>query len=330
MTEGNYPELSIVIPTWNGWDLLQQCLESLRNQSFQDFEVVVVDDGSTDDTPNRLASAWPGVRCVACPANRGFAPAVNAGIAVARGTWVFLLNNDVTLEPPCLELLMKTARESSHSMLCPLVFWAEDPRFIYSAGDALLRNGRPASRGFRRPRDSYTPSCDPFGVSGGYGLFRKALLDEVGVLDERFVAYFEDADLCFRARWAGHTAALVPEAVAHHVGSASIEGKFWWRTRQCFQNHALLVVKNYSAPLLWRNRGAIVRERRHQWARVFNTARSEWGLLRAAAFTFFAWWGLLRRLPGALRDRRGILRGRKLDIDAMQRLLAREDDAHGL
>jgi len=330
MKESPTPVLSVIIPTWNGWALLESCLDSLRRQTFQDMEIIVVDDGSTDGTPERLADRFPEVRCILSPANRGFAPTVNLGLAEARAPWVFLLNNDVTLEARCVEKLMECAREETYSMIAPLVLCAESPELIYSAGDALGVSGRPTSRGFRCARACWTSKGEPFGVSGGYGLFRKALLDAIGPLDEAFVAYFEDADLCFRARWAGHRATVVMGAEAWHVGGASIGGRTWWRTRQCFQNHALLVVKNFSLSLLWGNRRALLRERRHQWGRIFGAARNEWGSARAVAFCLGAWWGLLVRLPGALRHRRAILRGRVLGDSAMQALLETGDSHEGL
>ncbi|MCF6287126.1 MAG: glycosyltransferase family 2 protein [Candidatus Hydrogenedentes bacterium] len=370
------PALTVVIPTWNGWDLLHDCLESLRRQTFQasvydqghatpsfprtwesrtrqelpkttldprvredddplsrsgvepfpfqGMEIIVVDDGSTDETPAHLKTEFPEVQCLVSPVNLGFAATANRGLAAARAPWVFLLNNDVTLAEDCIEKLMACAREGTYSMISPMVLWAEDPQLIYSAGDGIGVNGRPVSLGYKEPHANYVPESEPFGVSGGYGLFRKTMLDEIGLLDEAFVAYFEDSDLCFRARWAGHAATLVPDARARHIGSASIQGRTWWRTRQCFQNHALLVLKNYSLPLLWKNLGPIMRERCHQWSRVFRVARSEWGTARAVGFTLAAWWGLMRRVPSALHTRQGILRKRRIDNNTMQVLLEKE------
>ena len=330
MTAPTIPEISVVIPTWNGWELLDACLQSLGKQTHKDMEIIVVDDGSTDDTPSRLAAAYPEVTCVVSPVNRGFAPTANQGLVMARAPWVFLLNNDVTLEAQCIEKLLECAREGTYRMICPLVLWTEDPQLIYSAGDSIGVNGRPVSLAFKLSRDEVTAFTSPFGVSGGYGLFRRDMLEEIGMLDNTFVAYFEDADWCFRARWAGHAATLVPEAVAWHVGSASIQGRIWWRTRQCFQNHALLVWKNFTWRLLWRNRSALVKERCHQWARLFSVARNEWGAVAALGVTLSAWVGLLRRMPAALRARRSSGRYRRLQDDVMQDLLERGGDSGGL
>jgi len=249
---------------------------------------------------------------------------------MARAPWVFLLNNDVTLEPQCIEKLLECAREGTYRMICPLVLWTEDPQRIYSAGDSMGVNGRPVSIAYKQPREAVTAFPAPFGVSGGYGLFRRDMLEEIGMLDNTFVAYFEDADWCFRARWAGHEAALVPDAVAFHVGSASIQGRIWWRTRQCFQNHALLVWKNFTWRLLWWNRRALLKERLHQWKRLFAVARNEWGALVALGVTLWAWVGLLRRMPAAIRARRALGARRRLGDDSMQALLVQGDDVRGL
>jgi len=318
---GDRPELSVVIPTWNGLDLVRKCLDSLAGQGYVEFETIVSDDGSTDGTAAAIHDTYPNVTVVVSEENRGFVSAANRGIEASRGQWVFLLNNDVTLAPDCLERLMHAARTGAAGMFAPLVLWTEDDRLIYSAGDGVDRNGRPFSQGYKLPREQFHPPMEPFGVSGGYGLFRRDLLDDVGLFDPAFGAYFEDSDLCFRARWAGYRAAVVLDAVAWHEGSATIRDRLWWRTRQCYQNHVLLVIKNFSFSMLCWNAGSIARERLHQCARLFTVARSEWGARRALAYTVAAWFGLAARIPGALARRRGIMSRRRCSSVEMQRWL---------
>lgn len=314
-------KLSIVIPTWNGLALLRPCLESVRAQTWQDFEIIVSDDGSTDGTDAWLAASYPEVVVLRSERNLGFVAAANRGIVRAQGAWLFLLNNDVTLAEDCLAHLMAAADQNQAAMLAPVVLWTAEPQLVYSAGDQIGKNGRPNSVGYGLVQGSFTIRERPFGVSGGYGLFRSDLLDRVGILDPAFGAYFEDADLCFRARWAGFDALLVPEARAWHVGSASIQGRTWWRTRQCYRNHALLVIKNFSIRMLIWNASPLLAERRHQTRRLFNAARHEWGTLRAVAQVAMTWVALMARVPGALVQRRQILRNRKLSDEAMQALL---------
>ncbi|HEO69740.1 MAG TPA: glycosyltransferase, partial [Candidatus Hydrogenedentes bacterium] len=318
------PKISVVIPTWNRKHLLAECLDSLAEQTFRDFEIIVVDDGSTDDTAAMLRDAYPGVRVVGLPENQGFCVATNAGIRETRGELVLLLNNDMTLEPDALDQL--TTGADGAQLCAPLVLWRDAPETVYGAGDVQRASGRPESIGFRARLDAFQAPDAVFGVSAGAGLYRRSVFEQVGLLDERFEAYFEDSDLNFRARLAGFRARHVPQAVAYHVGSASIEGRTWWRARQCFRNHALLVVKDMPAPLLMRHAPAILREHLHQAARAFSAARSEFGALRAAVVVAHAWLSILAHVPHACAERAVIQRTTVLtarEVDAL--LLHRRD-----
>ena len=338
------PRLAIVIPTWNRKELLAACLASLEAQTFQDFEVIVVDDGSTDGTAGLIELEYPTVRLVRLTRNRGFCVATNAGIRAALGLppdpkaqrkdkglqplasgseveFVMLLNNDMTLEADCLGHLVATAGFDDAAMFAPLVLWLDDPTTVYGAGDRQHANGRPESIGFRCARDGFAFPDAIFGVSAGAGLYRRAVFERVGLLDERFVAYFEDSDLNFRARLAGLRAAFVRDAVAHHVGSASIEGRAWWRARQCYRNHALLVLKNMPTELMRENAPAICAERRHQLRSAFSAARAEFGAARAAWEVLSAWLSTLRHVPHALAARREIQRGRAIGTAELAALL---------
>ena len=312
------PELSVIIPTWNHSPLLRECLDSLRAQTFDGFEVLVVDDGSTEDIA-RVCTEFSAT-CLRSEQNLGFARAVNRGIAAARGNYLFLLNNDMTLAPDALAQLHATARATGAGMVAPLVCWRDQPGMIYSAGDCIRANGRPESIGFRKPLAGFAMPERIFGVSAGAGLYDRRLFDTVGYLDPRFVAYFEDADLCFRARLAGFTAALAPEARAWHVGSASIAGRTWWRAKQCCRNHALLVVKNMPTRLLLTHLPEILRERAHQWRCCFSAARADSGALWALGVVASTWLALIAALPHALHERRRIQKSRRLGNSDLVRL----------
>lgn len=315
--------LSVVIPTWNRKDLAAECLASLDAQTFRDFETIVVDDGSTDGTADAIAAAFPSVRIVGLSENRGFCVAVNAGIREARGAFILLLNNDMTLDSACLERLMSAASSSDAALFAPLVLWREQPSLIYGAGDAQRVDGRPESIGFRCPLDAFRFPESIFGVSAGAGLYRRAVFDRAGVFDESFIAYFEDSDLNFRARLAGFRAALVPEARAYHLGSASLGGRNGWRAKQCCRNHALLLIKNMPAALIVQYLPSIVAERAHQVSRVFSACRAESGATRAAAETVATLLAILRALPHAFRERSRIQRTRVISVAELDKLLSR-------
>ena len=154
-------------------------------------------------------------------------------------------------------------------------------------------------------------------------MYRREVFERVGLFDETFLAYFEDADLCFRARLAGFEAACVSEAVAYHVGSASQEGKTWWRSRQCFRNHALLVLKNMPLSVMLRFAPHIFWERLHQARMLVTSARAEFGLARAVLELVQASSEIFRLLPHVLRSRRVVARLRTISDRALSDLLTR-------
>jgi GT2 family glycosyltransferase len=315
--------VSVVIPTWNGRDLLASCLESLNAQTFRDFDARVVDDGSTDDTAAMLERRFPHVRVIRFPQNRGFCAAVNAGIARAEGNLIVLLNNDMTLAPGFLEHLVAAADASDAALFAPLILWRDDPFIIYAAGDQQLANGRPVPMAFRCSLEEFEFSKEVFGVSAGAALYRREVFDTIGTFDPYFNIYFSDSDVSFRARLAGFKAEFMREAVAYHVGSASLLGKTLKRTRQCYVNHALLVIKNMPWALLVRHGPAILAERVHQTRRLFSAARTERGAMRAAAILLSAWMSMWRRLPHAVRERRRIQKSRKISLTELEALLTR-------
>lgn len=320
--------LTVVIPSWNRCDLVTTCLASLQKQTWRAFHTVVVDDASEDDTCEAIKRDFPEVEIVRNATRSGFARSINAGLRVARTPWVFLLNNDITLEPDALRQLMDTAKTTQADLLTPLMLWQDAPDMVYAAGDFVRKNGRPESHGFRVPRDSFSPQTSVFGVTFGAALLSQRALREVGELDASFGAYFEDADWCCRARLKGFRARCVPDAVVYHVGSASIQKELWWRARQCWQNHALLVVKNFPAPLLFGFLPEILRERCHQARRLLSAARAERGAAWAVWVYLAAQCALCRRLPGALIRRRRIQASRTVSPGIFADWLE-EEDGHG-
>lgn len=318
------PDLSVVIPTYNRRDLLGTCLKSLRQQTYTDFSLIVVDDGSSEDIQSFVTDTWPGADVVRLPRNGGFAGAANAGLKRAKTPYVMLLNNDMTLEPDAIEKLHAAMKAGLGDMVAPLVVWRDYPTTVYSCGDRIRTSGRPEAIGFRAPREQLHVPDHPFGVSAGAALYKRTMFGEIGYLDERFVAYFEDSDLCFRARLAGFTAAVVPDAVAYHVGSASLQGRLWWRSRQCFRNHTLLIMKNMPMGLLVRYAPEIGRERVHQLQSFVNAARAELGSWRTVQLVALTALDLLSQLPYAWRERLRIQRSRKITNEQLHVLLTRE------
>lgn len=323
MTEAESHSLTIIVPTYNQSALLTECLESLAVQTLQDFDVVVVDDGSSEDIASAVSAACPTARVIRLDTNEGFARAANAGLKSSSAERLMLLNNDMTLEPNCLEKLIAAMDDSGVEMVTPLVLFRDEPETIYSAGDLLRTSGRPESIGFRCPRDGFEHPTQVFSVTGGAGIYARAVFDTVGYLDETFVAYFEDSDLGFRAQLAGFGAACAPEAVAYHVGGASLGGRTTWRTRQCARNHLLLIMKNMPFSLIIRLAPSIIKEHFHQLGRVISSVRAESGLLKGLAEVVRVRWEVLRLIPHAFRERRRIKRARKITNQEVRSMLTK-------
>lgn len=318
------PRVSVVIPTWNRCGLVLECLASLQAQDVE-MEIVVVDDGSTDNTAQQVSERVPQVRLVQMAHNSGFAKAANAGIRAAHADWVLLLNNDVTLAPDCLPRMLAAAEREHADMVAPLLLWRDEPEKVYSAGDRIGINGRPEAIGFREDMATLLaqPLEPPFGISAACGLYHRRVLDRVGLMEESFVAYFEDADLAFRARLGGFKPMVETGAVAYHIGSASIAGNTWWRSAQCYRNHALLLLRCMPWRLITRYWRSILRERRHQRRMMFSAARAQHGTARAlwVCAKYMAW--LCASAPRAMMQRARIQALRQVDVDAVDSLLGR-------
>jgi GT2 family glycosyltransferase len=215
---------SVIVPTWNGAHLLPTCLDSLLDQSLAP-EIIVADGASTDSTIALLAQRYPQVRLVRLRRNRGFAGNVNAGIRAARGEVILLLNNDARAEREWVAACVETLRDQpAIGSVATKILYA-DGNTLNSAGDQMARDGSPYQRGVGQADGPAWDRLEPvFGASGGAAAYRRAMLADVGLLDEVFFMYLEDVDLAFRAQLAGWGCVYQPAARVYHQGGASASG----------------------------------------------------------------------------------------------------------
>jgi GT2 family glycosyltransferase len=219
--------VTVVIPNWNGERFLELCLGSLRDQSFRDFETILVDNGSTDGSLGFVAERFPEIKTIALGENRGFAEAVNTGIKASTTEFVALLNNDTEQDPRWLRSLVSAA-ESHHEsgLFASKLVDFYDREVLDGAGDAMRLSGLPYRLGHgERDRGQFDKPGYVFGACAAAALYRKEIFDDVGLFDEDFVSYCEDGDLSFRAQLAGYRCFYSPGAVVYHMGSASTGGK---------------------------------------------------------------------------------------------------------
>ncbi len=218
---GATPRASVVIPTWNGRELLRAALASLRAQSLRDFEAIVVDNGSTDGTAEMVRSEFPGTVVVPFPENRGFAVAVNAGVRAARGRYVALLNNDAEAEPDWLAALVAVLESRPDvGSVASLMVTYRDPGVVDSAGAAMGLFAYDIGRG-ERVGPAFTAGREVLCPCAGAAAYRRELFETVGDFDETFFAWFEDVELGIRAQLAGFSCWYEPAARVRHHAHAS-------------------------------------------------------------------------------------------------------------
>ena len=249
------PLIDIVIPNWNGRQMLGHCLNSLEAQTDRNFRVTVVDNGSDDGSIELLENEFPTVRISRFTENRGFSVAVNRGIREARAPWILLLNNDMEVAPDCLENLIQGIekyKEYDFFALKMINFHNRD--ILDGAGDAVLRGGVGYRLGtMEKDRDIYRIDRDVFGACGGGALYSRKFFDKVGLFDNDFFAYLEDVDLNLRARRLGMRCRYLSSARVFHIGSATTGKKVnTFTIRLSTRNNFAVAVKNYSFGMVLR------------------------------------------------------------------------------
>jgi GT2 family glycosyltransferase len=312
----DYPLVSIVIPSYNGMAHLPLCLSSLRAQTYKPFEIILVDNGSTDESVAYVRREFPVVQIIALAENRVFAASVNAGIRAALGAVVVILNNDTDADPAWLtELVAALQSEPRAGMAASKLRLFDRRDSLHSAGDAYGRDGIPINRGvWQLDRGQFDADRLVFAPCGGAAAYRRAMLNEIGPFDEDLVAYCEDVDLAWRAQLAGWLCVFAPRAVVYHKLSATGAGKL--ASFYVGRNVLWVIAKDYPGDLL----------RRH-WLRIL---RSQ---LRIAFDAFRAWRGEAARarlrgllagvwgLPRMLRKRGAVQAQRTVSADYLDSLL---------
>lgn len=220
-------KLYAVTVNWNQYELTETCIASLLQAGLKERQLIVVDNGSSDDSPNRLKRRFgDAIIQIINSENRGYVLAVNQGIehALALGAdWVLIINNDAYVAKSFLECLMPVINQGLFAILGPVIFYANDPRRVWYLGDRLI-DGTLLTRGLFRNQfisSNLPPIVEVDFVSGCGMLVKREVFENVGVFDPLYEMYAEEVDFCWRAREAGYKFACVTRAHMWHVVSAT-------------------------------------------------------------------------------------------------------------
>ena len=280
MSDAPAPGASVIIPNWNGLALLRPCLNSLAAQTLSPLdgssEVIVVDNGSRDGSVDAVQAEYPWVRVLGLSENLGYAGGCNAGIAVAQGEVLVMLNNDTEAESDWLARLVAALDAHPEAGIAASRMMLYDRRdTLHSAGDFVRVDGTADSRGVWQP---YGPPWDQeawvFGGCGGAMAIRRQVLDAVGPFEARYFMYLEDVDLNWRAQLAGWRCIYAPDAVVYHHLSATGGGVL--ASYYVGRNTLWTIARNYPDELYKRHRREI-------WGTQWKIARDALRAWRGAA-----------------------------------------------
>lgn len=216
------PKVHVVVLNWNGWSDTSACLSSLQRLNYRDFRVVVVDNGSTDDSVSRIRRQFPEVALIETGKNLGFAAGCNVGMAhslAQRTDYIWLLNNDTTVHPAALQALVDVAESDRRTgAVGSAIYSADNPQRLEAWGGGCVNFWLGRSRHFLQPVSDKKIHF----ITGASFLLSRTVVESQGFFDERFFMYWEDADYCFRLRRSGWGLAVAGESKVWHKGSASV------------------------------------------------------------------------------------------------------------
>ncbi len=310
------PLVSVIIPNWNGVRFLPVCLDSLRRQTYPRLEIIVVDNASTDGSQALVRERYPEVRLIQLPENRGFTGACNAGIEASRGEIVILLNNDTEVTSGWVaEVVTAFERHPEAGMVASKMLLYDRRDTLHTAGDVYSLDGLPGNRGvWQKDGERYNTELYVFSACGGSAAYRRAMLEQIGLLDEDFFFSCEDIDLGWRAQLAGWRCVYAPEAVLYHHLAATggdVTASFYNG-----RNYLWLIAKNYPGPLLRKHWPEIVRAQLRLAWEAIRAWRGEAARARLRGMLV----GLLT-LPRALRARRQVQAMRTVSVEYLESIL---------
>jgi GT2 family glycosyltransferase len=244
--------VTVIIPNYNGRKYLEECLNTLKLQEEVETEVIIIDNGSTDDSVSFIKDKYPEHLLIENQENQGFSQAVNQGIKASDTEYVFLLNNDTALEPDCIRNLLDCIRRDEYifAVSSRMVRYKERDK-MDDAGDEYTVLGWTYKVGDGQSTSRYKEIRDVFSACAGAALYRRDILHKLGLFDEKFFAYLEDVDISYRARINGYRSIYCPRAVVYHHTSSTTGSRYnEWKIKLSARNNIYLAYKNMPWPQL--------------------------------------------------------------------------------
>lgn len=237
-------QVTIIIPNYNGLSFMELCFDSLKRQTCKEFDILVVDNGSTDGSVNWLRDHE--IPSIFLEKNTGFSGAVNVGIRTAKTPYVILLNNDIETDPRYVEKLLDFMKKNPKAFSASAKMIQMHHRDLMDdAGDLYTLLGWAVQRGVGQSSKGYDRAVRVFSACAGAAMYRRELFEEIGYFDEMHFAYLEDLDVGYRAKIAGYENWYCPDAVVYHVGSGTSGSKYnAFKVRLAARNSVYLNYKN--------------------------------------------------------------------------------------
>lgn len=242
--KGKMKKATIIIPNYNGLKFMEMCMSALEKQTCKDFEILVVDNGSTDGSVEWLKENE--IPSIFLPENTGFSGAVNVGIKASKTPFVILLNNDTEAKEGYVEALIREIERSPKIFsVSPKMIQLYHKELMDDGGDMYSIMGWAYQRGVGQEIERYNRACNVFSACAGAAIYRREVFEEIGYFDEMHFAYLEDIDVGYRAKIAGYYNRYCPSAEIYHVGSGTSGSKYnEFKVRLAARNNVYLNYKN--------------------------------------------------------------------------------------
>lgn len=293
------PTVAIVILNWNGCSLLQTFLPSVLSTRYAALKVVIIDNGSTDNSVPFIASSYPQVQIVRLPRNVGFAKGYNQGLQQVEANYFLLLNSDVEVSPFFLQPLVDLLEKNPHIAACQPKICSYDNKEMFeyagAAGGWIDRLGYPFARGrvfdtLEKDKGQYDHPAPIFWASGAALFIRASVFREMGGFDPYFFAHQEEIDLCWRMQLAGYQIFACPQSLVWHKGGGTLPQGNAQKTFLNYRNNHIMLLKNLpllSALYVWPLRLAL--DGLAAWRALFGGDPGYWWAVARAHFAVYGW-----------------------------------------